>query len=337
MSEPYVRELRIVDNFVDRDLRIDLTPAEGRPFRHLILTGRNGCGKSATLQGFRRPGDGSPPQVASTAGPPLQIFAAHRGVRFEEPKGPTRERNVLEPARIEQMLINWRSLGALAAEDGDDEVAGRMRGQIEAFEAGLNRLLAPTVAKLVFWREHLMYRLELDGVKSRFNQLPDGPKAVLELWLGIWHAVAARGAQGYVLIDEPETHLHTGLQERILPFLASAFPEVQLIIATHSAAVAASLDDALVYDLTKKRGWKSEDLHGWRYGRVLTEVFGLDDEYSDAVSAELRQLEALRDLADPSPAEVAELERLAARLSQSSHAMALEVWTRLQLEREARR
>ena len=37
------------------------------------------------------------------------------------------------------------------------------------------------------------------------------------------------------LIDEPEQHLHPGMQQRLLPALQRAFPLVQFIVATHTA------------------------------------------------------------------------------------------------------
>jgi ATPase subunit of ABC transporter with duplicated ATPase domains len=330
MSDAWIREIVIVDNFVDKDLRIDLTPAEGRPFRHLILTGRNGCGKSATLRGLHQ----ATPTLAPYArrapdGHLLAWFWTKRNPSFKPAGGPTRERDVLEPARVEQMLLNWRTYAAFAEQDGDPDEANLFRERLADFERRLQDLLRPATVKLSFNRHRMATEVSLNGVTSRFNDLPDGPKAVLELWLGIWQAAQARGASGFVLLDEPETHLHAELQERILPFLAATFPGVQFIVATHSAAIAASLDDALVFDLSKKRGWKSEDLHGWRYGRVLTEIFGLDDEYSQSVTAELHRLEALRDLSSRNASEEAEYRSLAGRLAGSSHAMALEIWLRL--------
>lgn len=370
MTEPapdYLRELYILDNFVDKDLSIPLVPAEGRRFRHLILTGRNGCGKTRTLAGLFRSHDrnsswhvvrreGGVFQVvkqafgASWLAPCsqgsfdarawqpdgvtvriLRFFEARRRPSFEAPKGPTGEVRLQGANQIEQVLINWQTQVALATTAGDAADAARFQGRLDRFREQLQSLLRPLDLTMEFTRADLRFRLRHPGGLVDLEQLPDGVQAALHLWLETWTAVeqlqAAEGpdAGGVVLIDEPESHLHLGLQEKLLPFLAGSFPTVQLVVATHSPAIAASLEDALIYDLTAKRGWKSEDFHAWRYGRVMTEVFGLDDEYSVSVTAELQRLEALRDKPDRSPAEEAELRALAARLRGSTHAMVLDV------------
>lgn len=57
------------------------------------------------------------------------------------------------------------------------------------------------------------------------------------------------GGQFVVVIDEPENHLHPRLQRTVLPGLLSAFPEAQLIVATHNPFVVTSLRDSNVFVL----------------------------------------------------------------------------------------
>ena len=59
-------------------------------------------------------------------------------------------------------------------------------------------------------------------------------------------------AEGVVLIDELETHLHVELQRKILPFLTEFFPRIQFIITTHSAYILNSISNACIYDLEKQ-------------------------------------------------------------------------------------
>ncbi|MGB1249942.1 MAG: AAA family ATPase [Candidatus Promineifilaceae bacterium] len=62
----YIRSIYVYNNFVDKNFEIDFSPVNGEPFRHLILTGNNGSGKTNTLNainlefqklfnGFRQP------------------------------------------------------------------------------------------------------------------------------------------------------------------------------------------------------------------------------------------------------------------------------------------
>lgn len=46
-----------------------------------------------------------------------------------------------------------------------------------------------------------------------------------------------------------ETHLHVELQKRALPFLTRIFPNVQFVVTTHSPFVVTSLSNAVVYSL----------------------------------------------------------------------------------------
>ncbi len=53
-----------------------------------------------------------------------------------------------------------------------------------------------------------------------------------------------------VVIDEPETHLHPALQQRLLPDMIAAFPSCQFIVATHNPFMVASVPDANVFVFT---------------------------------------------------------------------------------------
>ncbi|MFA0498706.1 AAA family ATPase, partial [Vibrio sp. 10N.222.46.A1] len=78
---------------------------------------------------------------------------------------------------------------------------------------------------------------------------------------------------GIVLIDEIDAHLHVSLQKKILAFLKNAFPKVQFIVTTHSPFVVSSVDDAVIYDLSKRE--QVEDLSMYSYESVLEGLFGV--------------------------------------------------------------
>lgn len=350
MSNPYVHQLEIVDVWAIQELAIEIPPPKGGRFRHLVLTGRNGSGKSAILKGLKRslgaPGsrpdkaDGSlidamvvrtrpakaPLVRAQPADAPLLAWLPpRRPIDFATPSGPTRAVDIDGSQNVEQILVNWRTQAALAVEGANPLVAEGFRGRIAAFEASLRDLMAPVPVALAFDLTQLRYRVTLDGRDVTFSQLPDGVQAALHLWLEL-HAGVNRVGGGVAVIDEPETHLHLGLQEKLLPFLAAAFPDVQLIVATHSPAVAASLSDAMVYDLTQRRAWPAEAIHAWRYGRLMTDIFGLDDEYNAGVTQQLERIDALRRKPHRNEEEQEELRALVEALRGSAHPMVLDVW-----------
>ena len=52
-----------------------------------------------------------------------------------------------------------------------------------------------------------------------------------------------------VILDEPENHLHPGMQRSLLPSFAKAFPSYKFIVATHSPFIVTSNPEAKVYGL----------------------------------------------------------------------------------------
>lgn len=89
----------------------------------------------------------------------------------------------------------------------------------------------------------------------------------------------------YVLIDEPENHLHPEIQKSIMPSLVESFDNARFIVATHSPLVVGSVRDsttfALAFDETGKV--QSEELDFETQlgsaNEVLEDVLGLDSTH----------------------------------------------------------
>ena len=102
---------------------------------------------------------------------------------------------------------------------------------------------------------------------------------------------------GFVFIDEPETHLHLEMQYQILPWLTRLFPNLQFIVATHSPAVASSIKNATVFDLSTGEAM-GDEAAGSSYSELMLTHFGVKDEYSnvaDAIIADINRIAALPD------------------------------------------
>jgi ABC-type cobalamin/Fe3+-siderophores transport system ATPase subunit len=52
-----------------------------------------------------------------------------------------------------------------------------------------------------------------------------------------------------VTFDEPENHLHPSMQKTFLPSIIEAFPEIQIIVVTHSPFIISAMQDSIVYVL----------------------------------------------------------------------------------------
>lgn len=92
---------------------------------------------------------------------------------------------------------------------------------------------------------------------------------------------------GVALIDEIDAHLHLSLQRKILPFLTKSFPKVQFIITTHSPFVLTSVNDAVIYDISKRE--QVEDLSSYSYEAVVEGLFEISP-ISEVLIAKIREL-----------------------------------------------
>lgn len=113
-------------------------------------------------------------------------------------------------------------------------------------------------------------------------------------------------AEGVVLIDEIDVHLHVTWQRRIGFWLKEHFPGIQFIVTTHSPFVCQAADPGGLIRLTPswEHGATAEVVAGEEFNRVvngtlddalLTDLFGLDSTLSDraeAARALLSELEA---------------------------------------------
>lgn len=79
--------------------------------------------------------------------------------------------------------------------------------------------------------------------------------------------------RGVVFIDEIDAHLHVSLQRKIFKFLKDSFPSIQFIITTHSPFVLMSVDDAIIYDISKMELVDNVSLYS--YDSVLEGIFNV--------------------------------------------------------------
>lgn len=100
-------------------------------------------------------------------------------------------------------------------------------------------------------------RIYWGGQALSLGQLPDGVRSTLG-WIAdylrrqeifAWETGQPGLRKSILLIDEVAAHLHPKWQRHILPAMREAFPEVQIIVTTHSPFVIASSREARVHVL----------------------------------------------------------------------------------------
>lgn len=119
--------------------------------------------------------------------------------------------------------------------------------QIEKFSAPRNRL-EKLVKSLLSERKTVIFSDQDIQVRTRededigISSLSSGEKQVLRLLLE-----TALGDQSAIIIDEPELSLHIDWQSRLLQMMRTISPNAQLIIATHSPEIMASVSDDCIF------------------------------------------------------------------------------------------
>lgn len=85
--------------------------------------------------------------------------------------------------------------------------------------------------------------------------------------------------QGLLLIDEIETHLHPKWQKRILGIIRKLFPNLQIILTTHSPFVVASMDGASIYTCVSHPGYSEVCDETEKYGNMPVEEILMSDVF----------------------------------------------------------
>lgn len=320
-SFPYINALQINDCFAYQDLHVTVNADDDVPFKHLILTGKNGSGKTTTLNflyenlkrivfqnidiadKIQRNKNALSSGVSHSLATKtlweeeikklnsvfpnfnhsvdfftktkrtdvlLTQFSAARTTKLSEVKTASRNNDIAKTLNsnktedfrknLKQYLVNKKVSQAFAQLNHDKMLVNSIAYFFEAFEKVLRQIFEEETLHLVFEDKSFEFFILLkNNKKITFNEFSDGFSAFFNIILDLLSRVDIIREQlndntyqpcGFVLIDEPETHLHLELQEQVMPILTTLFPNLQFIVATHSPAVISSIKNATVYDLS---------------------------------------------------------------------------------------
>lgn len=85
---------------------------------------------------------------------------------------------------------------------------------------------------------------------------------------------------GLLLADEVENHMHPLWQKKILGIIRSLFPNVQIILTTHSPFVVASMDGAKIYTCVPETGYSEVRDETDKYGHMPVEEILQSDVFN---------------------------------------------------------
>lgn len=147
--------------------------------------------------------------------------------------------------------------------------------------------------------------------KLPFDVLPDGLRAIIG-WLvhslvmmDVW--LQGKGdptnTEAVFLLDEIESHLHPAWQRKILPAFQRLFPKAQIIVATHSPFVIASLNHGWIHSLKIDASGKVKNekpkaaSKGDSYISVVEDIMGVKEWFDPETENLLAEFRTLRDTA----------------------------------------
>jgi uncharacterized protein (TIGR02646 family) len=170
-------------------------------------------------------------------------------------------------------------------------------------------------------RERFRVLIEIGGHKISLRELSDGYQSVVALAVDIMMGLAVRWssmdvAEGVVLIDELETHLHPRWKMEIVTRLRRVFPKLTFIATTHDPLCLRGLEPGEIVVLRRNNDQINaevitESVANLRADQLLTsELFGLYSTRDPDINAAIVRHAALSSAPSRSPDEETELQEL---------------------------
>jgi len=216
-------------------------------------------------------------------------------------------------SQFEKYLVSYYNYGShVIARENNREKEQHINAWFDKVQSDLRDLFEDSELVLEYNpEEQAFYILQHGKEPYRFNNLSSGYSSILSIYADLLMKVELRDIPadqitGFVLIDEIDAHLHVSIQRKIFSFFDNAFPRIQFIVTTHSPFVVQSVNDSIIYDLSKLE--PLEDLSMYSYESILKGLLGVEstsdilnellDEMAELVHQEPLNKERLKELID---------------------------------------
>ena len=338
----FIKNIHINKLFHLNDIDI---PIADEKCPHLIITGKNGSGKTVLLNAISDflniiKNDKSAEDENLYGRVDVQsdllvsiiekynkgefviaFYQADRKVKMSEPKNPTKpvynkKGDVKETATSQflNFLSDLKIQEALARNEKQTKDADEINVWFEDFEGMLRQIYQDDNLCLEFNYRDYSFKICTEGKKFKFTEVSDGFAAVLDIVADLILKMQDDNSltrsyqkEGIVLIDEIETHLHLALQKVIMPLLTKVFPNIQFIITTHSPFVLSSMPNAVAYDLEHQE--VLDNLTEYSYESLAEGYFGVrtQSSYAEMQLETFKKLLAKEELSDADKVEIKQL------------------------------
>ena len=259
---------------------------------------------------------------------------------FVEPTGPkkmalgNRKFGTLFGSEFLQYLVNTFTTLHMTR---DADEAAPIQQELDTLQKAFQDLFAAPDLALVYDKKTFVLEIQVGGEPLVWTHLSAGHQSLLVLIadLHVRASVATSGspftAEGVVLIDEPGAHLHPELHERLLPALLALYPNLQFVLATHSAPIISSAPDVWVHDLRNQEGTSSNGLIARPYGSLLRSHFLVPTDYDIATTRRVGRALKSKATAQSREEKLSLRDELASLLV-TGDVRVLSAWTDLKLE-----
>ncbi|MHC8382322.1 AAA family ATPase [Pseudomonas sp. LB3P14] len=237
--------------------------------------------------------------VASKTGL-IEFFPAARQSQITDAKSAssfTYDKNTINEEignRLEEHLVNIYTRRAFArTEKQDKKLEIEISEWLNNFEKNLQYLMEDPSTKLIFNSDTFKFSISQKGkAPYTFQNLSSGYAAIFSIFSRFlmraeYLKISPSEICGIAIIDELDAHLHVSLQRKILPFLTASFPGIQFLITTHSPFVITSIDNCVIYDISRRE--QVDELSSSSYEAVLEGLFGVLPS-SDILQSKIKEL-----------------------------------------------
>lgn len=187
---------------------------------------------------------------------------------------------------FETYLVTFLNAGYMAfALRQDEEEKKRVDRWLANITSDLRHLFEDKSLDLEYREKERVFYITQNGKQPyKFSQLSSGYSSILNVYVDLLMKTELRGINskelsGIVIIDEIDAHLHVSLQKKILSFLDNSYPNIQFIVSTHSPFVLQSVDNAVIFDLSKLE--QLEDLSLYSYEAITKGLLGVSTSSDD--------------------------------------------------------
>jgi predicted ATP-binding protein involved in virulence len=196
--------------------------------------------------------------------------------------------------QFEKYLVSYYNYESyVVARENDPEKVQQISAWFDKVQNDLRSLFEDPELRLEYKPEEQAFYINQQGKDPyRFSNLSSGYSSILSIYADLLmkvelREIAADQLTGFVLIDEIDAHLHVSIQRKIFSFFDKAFPKIQFIVTTHSPFVVQSVNDAIIYNLSKLE--TMEDLSMYSYESILKGLLGVEST-SDILNDQLDEM-----------------------------------------------